>query len=163
MKIVIDLDCDGQIFSFVQVIVDNPLDMLCNCYGSHVLRRLLCLCKGVFLDSAELHGSKSSKALAKRMNLKMFHLNENCSQIPHQGFPDVFKYLLSGLLNCSREDIKYLQVDQYCSLVLQVCYMPLSYLFCHFQATSLVVLTAILLSLVLDDANKSSLDRRLSD
>ncbi|KAL1214456.1 Pumilio-like protein 23 [Cardamine amara subsp. amara] len=109
--------------SLCKVIVDKPLDMLCNCYGSHVLRRLLCLCKGVSLDSPELHGAKSSKALAKRMNLKMSHFdeneNENDLQIPHQGFPDVFKNLLSGLLNCSREDMKYLQVDQYCSLVLQ--------------------------------------------
>ncbi|XP_024006655.1 pumilio homolog 23 isoform X2 [Eutrema salsugineum] len=105
--------------SICKVIVDNPLDMMCNCYGSHVLRRLLCLCKGVSLDSPELHGAKSSKALAKRLNLKMSQLDENNEQFPHQGFPDVLKYLISGLLNCSREDMKYLQVDQFSSLVLQ--------------------------------------------
>lgn len=110
-----------------QVIVDNPLDMMCNCYGSHVLRRLLCLCKGVSLDSPELHGEKSSKALAKRLNMKMSQLDEYNLQVPHQGFPDVLKFLLSGLLNCSREDMKYLQVDQYSSLVLQVCFMSLSF------------------------------------
>ncbi|EOA33684.1 hypothetical protein CARUB_v10019867mg [Capsella rubella] len=105
--------------SICKVIVDNPLDMLCNCYGSHVLRRLLCLCKGVSIDSPELYGAKSSKALAKRLNLKMSQLDENNVEIPHQGFPDLLKYLLSGILNCSREDMKYLQVDQYSSLVLQ--------------------------------------------
>ncbi|XP_010471257.1 PREDICTED: pumilio homolog 23 [Camelina sativa] len=105
--------------SICQVIVDKPLDMLCNCYSSHVLRRLLCLCKGVSLDSPELYGTKSSKALAKRLNLKTSQLDESNLEIPHQGFPDVLKYLLSGLLSCSREDMKYLQVDQYSSLVLQ--------------------------------------------
>lgn len=124
--------------------MDNPRDMMCNCYGSHVLRRLLCLCKGVSLDSPELYGAKSSKALAKRLNLKMSQLDDNTLEIPHQGFPDMLKYLLSGLLNCSREDMKYLQVDQYSSLVLQVGFMSLSNR--HFQATSLV-LTVILLSL----------------
>uniref|UniRef100_A0A1J3C7M7 Pumilio-like protein 23 n=1 Tax=Noccaea caerulescens TaxID=107243 RepID=A0A1J3C7M7_NOCCA len=105
--------------SICKVIVDNPLDMMCNCYGSHVLRRLLCLCKGVSLDSPELHGAKSSKALAKRLNLKTSQLEPQLDEYPHQGFPDVLSYLLSGLLNCSREDMKYLQVDQYSSLVLQ--------------------------------------------
>nr|5WZK_A Chain A, Pumilio homolog 23 [Arabidopsis thaliana] len=76
---------EEALHSICKVIVDNPLDMMCNCYGSHVLRRLLCLCKGV----------------------------------PHQGFPGMLTYLLSGLLSCSREDMKYLQVDQYSSLVLQ--------------------------------------------
>ncbi|CAH2066912.1 unnamed protein product [Thlaspi arvense] len=105
--------------SICKAIVDNPLDMMCNCYGSHVLRRLLCLCKGVSLDSPELYGAKSSKALAKRLNLKMSQFDENNLQFSHQGFPDVLTDLLSGLLNCSREDMKYLQVDQYSSLVLQ--------------------------------------------
>ncbi|VVA95022.1 unnamed protein product [Arabis nemorensis] len=110
---------EEALISICKVIVDNPLDMMCNCYGSHVLRRLLCLCKGVSLDSPELHGAKSSKALAKRMNVKMSQLDEYNLQVPHQGFPDVLKSLLSGLLNCSREDMKYLQVDQFSSLVLQ--------------------------------------------
>ncbi|KAL0801643.1 hypothetical protein Bca101_056819 [Brassica carinata] len=107
------------LLSICKVIVDKPLDMICNCYGSHVLRALLSLCKGVSIDPPEVRGAKSSKALAKRLNLKMSHLDENSLQSSHQGFPDVFSYLLSGILNCSREDMKYLQVDQYSSLVLQ--------------------------------------------
>ncbi|KAL9311504.1 Pumilio 23 [Arabidopsis thaliana] len=110
---------EEALHSICKVIVDNPLDMMCNCYGSHVLRRLLCLCKGVSLDSPELYGAKSSKALAKRLNLKMSQLDDNNLEIPHQGFPGMLTYLLSGLLSCSREDMKYLQVDQYSSLVLQ--------------------------------------------
>lgn len=106
--------------SICKVIVDKPLEMICNCYGSHVLRALLSLCKGVSVDPPELRGAKSSKALAKRLNLKTSsHSDENNLQSSHQGFPDVFSYLLSGIVNCSREDMKYLQVDQYSSLVLQ--------------------------------------------
>ncbi|KAL0701556.1 hypothetical protein Bca4012_057678 [Brassica carinata] len=107
------------LLSICKVIVDKPLDMICNCYGSHVLRALLSLCKGVSIDPPEVRGAKSSKALAKRLNLKMSPLDESSLQFSHQGFPDVFSYLLSGILNCSREDMKYLQVDQYSSLVLQ--------------------------------------------
>ncbi|KAF8111247.1 hypothetical protein N665_0076s0234 [Sinapis alba] len=110
---------EQTLHSICKVIVEKPLDMICNCYGSHVLRTLLSLCKGVSVDPPELRGAKSSKALAKRLNLKMSHLDENNLQFSHQGFPDVFTYLLSGIINCSREDMKYLQVDQYSSLVLQ--------------------------------------------
>ncbi|KAJ0241043.1 Pumilio 23 [Hirschfeldia incana] len=105
--------------SICKVIVDKPLEMICNCYGSHVLRAFLCLCKGVSVEPPEHRGAKSSKALAKRLNLKTSHSDENNLQFSHQGFPDVFSYLLSGIVNCSREDMKYLQVDQYSSLVLQ--------------------------------------------
>ncbi|CAH8359410.1 unnamed protein product [Eruca vesicaria subsp. sativa] len=110
---------EEALHSICKGIVDKPLEMICNCYGSQVLRTLLCLCKGASLDSPELRGAKSSKALAKRLNLKMPHLDENNIQFSHQGFPDVFSYLLSGILNCSRKDMKYLQVDQYSSLVIQ--------------------------------------------
>ncbi|XP_010540106.1 PREDICTED: pumilio homolog 23 isoform X2 [Tarenaya hassleriana] len=102
-----------------KVIVDNPIDMMFNCYGSHVLRRLFCLFRGVSLDSSELHGAKSSKVLAERLNLRTSQPDGNNLEIHYPGFPDVFKSLLSGILRCSREDMKYLQVDQYGSLVFQ--------------------------------------------
>ncbi|XVF27153.1 hypothetical protein REPUB_Repub14bG0082100 [Reevesia pubescens] len=102
-----------------KVIVVNPVDLMCNCYGSHVLRSLLCLCKGVLLDSSEFHGAKASKILAKRLNFKVSQLDGNDSEHLQQGFPNLLKFLVSGMVNCTREDIKTLQVDQYCSLVLQ--------------------------------------------
>ncbi|KAG4199356.1 hypothetical protein ERO13_A05G141800v2 [Gossypium hirsutum] len=102
-----------------KVIVVNPLDLICNCYGSHVLRSLLCLCKGVPLDSPEFHGAKRSKVLAERLNLKVSHLDGNDSQHLQQGFPSLLKFLVSGMMNCTKEDMKTLQVDQYSSLVLQ--------------------------------------------
>lgn len=102
-----------------KVIVVNPVDLMCGCYGSHVLRSLLCLCKGVPLDSSEFHGGKSSKVLAERFNFKVSEFHGNDSQHLEQGFPDLLKFLVSGMVNCTREDIKTLQVDQYSSLVLQ--------------------------------------------
>ncbi|KAK8641930.1 hypothetical protein V6N13_011298 [Hibiscus sabdariffa] len=102
-----------------KVIVVNPVDLMCNCYGSHVLRSFLCLCKGVPLDSSEFHGTKGSKVLAERLNFRVSHLDVNDSQQFQQGFPNLLKFLVSGILNCTTEDMKTLQVDQYSSLVLQ--------------------------------------------
>ena len=102
--------------------MENPVDMMCDCYGSHVLRSLLSLCKGVPLDSSKSDGAKSSKVLAERLNFKASKSEENASSQAHQGFPDLLKFLVSGIFNCSRADIKTLQIDQYSSLVLQVCY-----------------------------------------
>lgn len=122
------------------MIVVNPVDLMCNCYGSHVLRSFLCLCKGVPLDSAEFHGAKASKILAERLNLKLFQSDGNNSQRLQQGFPNLLNSLVSGMVNCTREDIKTLQVDQYSSLVLQVClhFILLFYLILIFSTLFIV-------------------------
>ncbi|GKU92751.1 hypothetical protein SLEP1_g6438 [Rubroshorea leprosula] len=104
-----------------KVIVGNPIDVMCNCYGSHVLRRLLSLCKGVPGDSSEVHGAKASTILAERLNSKTSQLDGNDSQNLHQGFPDLLKLLVSGMINCTRKDIDSIVFDQYSSLVLQAC------------------------------------------
>lgn len=103
------------------MVLENPVDVMCNCYGSHVLRSLLSLCKGVPLDSSKSHDKKSSVVLAERLNFKASRSDENASSRAHQGFPDLFKLLVSGIMNCTQEDIKTLQIDQYSSLVLQAC------------------------------------------
>ena len=100
--------------------VVNPVDLMCNCYGSHVLRSLLCFCKGVPLDSSEFRGAKTSKFLAERLNFKVSQMDGNDSQHLEQGFPNLLKFLVSGMVNCTREDIKTLQVDQCSSLVLHI-------------------------------------------
>ncbi|KAK1375882.1 Pumilio RNA-binding repeat [Heracleum sosnowskyi] len=110
---------EDTVTSICQAIVLNPVDVMCDCYGSHVLRSLLCLCKGVPIDSAESHGKKSSVVLAERLNLKPSHLDRNVLQQHSQGFPNLLTYLVKEMLNAAREDIKTLQVDQYSSLVLQ--------------------------------------------
>uniref|UniRef100_A0A2N9GA21 PUM-HD domain-containing protein n=1 Tax=Fagus sylvatica TaxID=28930 RepID=A0A2N9GA21_FAGSY len=86
-----------------KVVVANPVDLMCCCYGSHVLRSLLCLCKGVTIDSSEFHGTKSSTVLAGRLNFKASQRDGDDSQL-HQGFPDLLKFLMAGMLNCTRKD-----------------------------------------------------------
>ncbi|XP_031387425.1 pumilio homolog 23 [Punica granatum] len=102
-----------------EVIIANPVDIMCNCYSSHVLRRLLCLCKGVSLDSPESHGTKSSAILAERLNLRASRADLNHMQTHGKEFPHLLKFLISKMLKCSKMDINTLQVDQYGSLVLQ--------------------------------------------
>lgn len=102
-----------------KVIVASPVDMMCNCYGSHVFRSLLCLCGGVPLDSPVFHRAKPSMILAERLNLSISSAPGNNLSHHHQGFPGLLKFLVSGMLNCSEEDMKYLLVDQYSSLVFQ--------------------------------------------
>ncbi|CAK9144687.1 unnamed protein product [Ilex paraguariensis] len=102
-----------------QAIVVNPVDVMCDCYGSHVLRSLLCLCKGVPLDASEFHGTKASTVLAERLNFRPSFLDKNSAQHFQHGYPNLLKFLVSEMLNTSRKDIATLQVDQYSSLVLQ--------------------------------------------
>lgn len=102
-----------------KVIVAGPIDMMCNCYGSHVFRSLLCLCGGVPLDSPVFHRAKPSMILAERLNLSTSSAPGNNLSHHHQGFPGLLKFLVSGMLKCSEEDVKYLLVDQYSSLVFQ--------------------------------------------
>ncbi|KAG6409244.1 hypothetical protein SASPL_132278 [Salvia splendens] len=103
-----------------EAIVANPAEIMCNCYGSHVLRRLLCLCKGVPMDSLEFHSTNPSVVLAERLNLRSSHLDTH--NVPqNQPFPDQLKFLISEMVDPSREDIAILQTNQYSSLVLQAC------------------------------------------
>ncbi|XP_004235524.1 pumilio homolog 23 isoform X1 [Solanum lycopersicum] len=99
-----------------KAIVVNPVDIMCNCHGSHVLRSLLCLFKGVPLE--EFHSTKSSVGLAERLNLKAPHA-KNVSLQPVQIFPSLLKKFVSEMLNTASEDISKLQMNQYSSLVLQ--------------------------------------------
>ncbi|XP_015583622.2 pumilio homolog 23 [Ricinus communis] len=118
---------DNEAYSIIEetltviskVIVANPVDMMCNRYGSHVFRSLLCLCGGVPLDSQEFHGTKQSTILAERLNLKETWIGGNDSACCQQAFPNLLKFLVSEMLKSANKDIKTLQVDPYSSLVLQ--------------------------------------------
>uniref|UniRef100_A0A2P2KI90 Pumilio homolog 23 n=1 Tax=Rhizophora mucronata TaxID=61149 RepID=A0A2P2KI90_RHIMU len=118
---------DIEVFSVIEdtlaalckVIVVHPIDLMCNCYGSHVLRGLLCLCGGVPINSPEFHGGKPSTILAERLNLKISQMGGNDSPRLQQKFPGLLKFLVSEMLKCASEEIKIMQVDQYSSLVLQ--------------------------------------------
>ncbi|XP_071716209.1 pumilio homolog 23 [Rutidosis leptorrhynchoides] len=102
-----------------QAIVVNPVEVMTNCHGSHVLRSLLCLCKGVPLDSSDFHSKKSSAVLAQRLNFKASRSDARGYHGSHLGFPDTFNFLVSEILKVAEKDIEILQVDQYGSLVLQ--------------------------------------------
>lgn len=102
-----------------KVIVANPVDVMCNCYGSHVLRSLLCLCRGAPLDSSDFHRAKPSQILAERLNLDASQSNRDNLSYHHPVFSELSKFLISGILACSRKDLRTLQTDQYSSLVLQ--------------------------------------------
>ncbi|XP_024980355.1 pumilio homolog 23 isoform X2 [Cynara cardunculus var. scolymus] len=102
-----------------QAIVANPVEVMTNCHGSHVLRSLLCLCKGMPFDSSDFHSKKPSAALAQRLNFKSSRSDGSGSQGLQLGFPDMLKFLVLEILKAARKDIEMLQVDQYGSLVLQ--------------------------------------------
>lgn len=93
---------------------------MCNCHGSHVLRSLLHLCKGLPPESSDFHTRKSSTTLAERLNVKAPRFNGDHGFHIAQGFPELLKLLISGMLKGARKNVRILQVDQYGSLVIQV-------------------------------------------
>ncbi|XP_058753407.1 pumilio homolog 23 [Vicia villosa] len=99
-----------------KVVAANSVDVMCDCYGSHVLRTLLCLLKGVPLDKSGYYLSKSTTALAERLNFKLFSSNKD-GFLP--GFPNLLNSLVSEMFKHSRKWIKDLQFDQFSSLVFQ--------------------------------------------
>lgn len=106
-----------------QVIIVNTRELMCSGHGSHVLRSFLCLSQGVPLDSIEFHGGKTPAALAERLNMKPSQFGASNLRV-HEGFPELLKLLVSGMVKTAKEDFKTLRVNQHASLVLQVyfCY-----------------------------------------
>lgn len=102
-----------------KVIAANSVDVMCNCYGSHVLRTLLCLCRGVPLDKSGYYLSKSTTVLAERLNSKEFPSKKDDATNFQPGFPNLLKSLVSEMLKQAKKCIRSLQVDQFSSLVFQ--------------------------------------------
>ncbi|MQM15924.1 hypothetical protein Taro_048877, partial [Colocasia esculenta] len=96
-----------------EVVVDS-VNVMSSPYGSHVLRSLICICKGLPMDALEeYHNMKSFSALAERLN------PQSSGKKPHQpehGFPDTFKFLVMETLRHSKDDIATLCVNKYSSL-----------------------------------------------
>lgn len=114
------------------MIAANSVDVMCNCYGSHVLRTLLCLCRGVPLDKSAYYLSKSTTLLAERLNSKEFSKKDDETNF-EPGFPNLLKVLVSDMLKHAKKRIKTLQVDQFSSLVFQVSFPSpsfSSYIYC---------------------------------
>lgn len=107
---------------FCQVVVVDAVNVMCSRYGSHVLRSLLCLCKGVPLDSSEeFHVTKSSAVLAERLNCRPAQSSGKNSKNFQHGFAVTFKFLVRKMLNHAKDEIATLRVNKYSSLVLQAC------------------------------------------
>ncbi|KAK2969997.1 hypothetical protein RJ640_008337 [Escallonia rubra] len=134
-----------------KAIVANPVEVMHNCHGSHVLRSLLCLCKGVPLDSSEFHATKSSTVLAARLNIKPPRHDRNDSQHCQQGFEDLLKFLVTEMLKAAKQDIASLQVDQYSSLT------ALKFLVGHEQELSHAI------SILLGCSSKNAVDGSFTD
>ncbi|CAA6659278.1 unnamed protein product [Spirodela intermedia] len=101
------------------VVVDSA-SVMSSPYGSHVLRSLICLCKGVAVDSLEeYHVTKSSSVLAERLNVKH---SQSRGKNPYQsqhGFPDTFKFLVMEMLRQAEDEIATLCANKYSSFVMQ--------------------------------------------
>ncbi|EPS70418.1 hypothetical protein M569_04339 [Genlisea aurea] len=98
-----------------QEISVSPMDIMCNSYGSHVVRRLLCLCKGVSVDSTEFHSKNLPVVQAQRFNLQSSEADAQALQLK-QLFPEHLKLLISEMLSPTKSDIEMLLINQQSSL-----------------------------------------------
>ncbi|KAK9132514.1 hypothetical protein Scep_012042 [Stephania cephalantha] len=113
------LICKGRAEKDEHEVVANALDLMCSCYGSHVLRSLLCVCKGVSVDALEdFHTTKKSATLVKRLSTNAAQSSGNISQVQN-GFPELLKFLIVEMLKNVEHNLATLRVNQYGSLVLQ--------------------------------------------
>ncbi|XP_062205360.1 pumilio homolog 23-like [Phragmites australis] len=103
-----------------KVIVADAANVMSSCYGSHVLRTLLCLCKGVPVESLQdFHTTKRSAVLAERLSCGRNQSGGHGPKTFENGFSDIFKYFVREMLHSAKADIATLRVDKNSSLVLQ--------------------------------------------
>ncbi|KAM0920979.1 hypothetical protein ACQ4PT_007197 [Festuca glaucescens] len=103
-----------------KVIAADATNVMCSCYGSHVLRTLLCLCKGVPLDSLkDFHTTKRSAVLAERLSCGSSRSgDQNPANFEH-GFSDMFKTFVRQMLQKAENGVSTLLTEKNSSLVLQ--------------------------------------------
>lgn len=115
------LTMDLKFESLFQVIAADAANVMSSCYGSHVLRTLLCLCKGVPSESLQdFHTTKRSTVLAERLSCVT---NQPSGHVPknfENGFSGMFRSFVREMLHNAKADIATLRVDKNSSLVLQV-------------------------------------------
>ncbi|XP_006661734.1 pumilio homolog 23 [Oryza brachyantha] len=103
-----------------KVIAADAANVMSSCYGSHVIRTLLCLCKGVPLQSLQdFHTTKRSAVLAERLSCGSKQSGGNDPKNHGVGFSDIFKSFVREMLQNAKHDISTLQTDKNSSLVLQ--------------------------------------------
>lgn len=103
-----------------QVVGADVVNIMCSSYGSHVLRSLLCLCRGVPLDALEgFHVTKPSTVLADRLSCVPVQPGINDLRNSQNSFPETFNFLVQEILNHAKDEISCLRVEKYSSFVLQ--------------------------------------------
>lgn len=103
-----------------KVIAGDAANVMSSCYGSHVLRTLLCLCKGVPLQSLQdFHTTKRSAVLAERLGCGSTRSGGSDPKNQGFGFSDIFKSFVREMLQNAKDDIATLETDKNSSLVLQ--------------------------------------------
>ncbi|CAL4967023.1 unnamed protein product [Urochloa decumbens] len=103
-----------------KVIAADAANVMSSCYGSHVLRTLLCLCKGVPLESLQdFHTTKRSAVLAERLSCSTNQSSGHGPKNFENGLSDMFKSFVREMLHNAKADIATLRVDKNSSLVLQ--------------------------------------------
>ncbi|ONM01099.1 Pumilio homolog 23 [Zea mays] len=111
---------EGILNKICKVIAVDAVTVMSSCYGSHVLRTLLCLCKGVPSDSLQdFHTTKRSSVLAERLSCGT---NQSSRHVPknfENGFSGMFRSFVREMLHNAKADIATLRVDKNSSLVLQ--------------------------------------------
>lgn len=114
-------------FTFMQMVIPDVVSVMCSRSGSHVLRSLLCLCKGVPLNSLEeFHVAKLQDSLAKRLNNRPIQSGGSNSHNSQYAFPSIFMFLVSEMLNHAKDEVKTLRVNEHSSFVLQACHTTLN-------------------------------------
>ncbi|CAN6253282.1 unnamed protein product [Urochloa humidicola] len=103
-----------------KVIAADAVHVMSSCYGSHVLRTLLCLCKGVPLESLkDFHTTKRSAVLAERLSCGTNQSGGHGSKNFENGLSDMFKSFVREMLHNVKADIATLRIEKNSSLVLQ--------------------------------------------
>ncbi|KAK9150888.1 hypothetical protein Syun_009197 [Stephania yunnanensis] len=83
--------------------IANALDLMCSCYGSHVLRSLLCVCKGVSVDALEdFHTTKKSATLVKRLKLLKFLIVEMLKNFQRGHDKQLHALVMGWVSNCKK-------------------------------------------------------------
>lgn len=113
------------------MVAHDAANVMCCRYGSHVLRSLLCLCKGVPVDTLEeFHVTKSSVILAERMNIAPTQPRGKDNENFQQNYPVLFNFLVREMLNHAKDEMPTLRVNKYSSFVLQVFLLLITRLNC---------------------------------
>ena len=113
-------DCDAKGESYIIIeqvltkicekVAKNPVDVMCNQYGSHVLRILLCLCHGTLLKSQDkFHSGNITSTLADRLSGLSSQLpKKKLEKTSLRAFPNLLKFVASKILEYSKDCVAVL-------------------------------------------------------